>query len=199
MAQNTADGCPGPTCSVNNGAIAPTPLAPKAPARSSQAVSQSGFEPIVQPQQGPTQQDLQNQLNGLVSAAAAAQAAAAATAARNAQQGGTSADFNQYATGGRPSVNHPASADPFGDDPGPSSTSTAGYPKDPDADYTGQSCSYFTRPSDSAHHNFYHEGSWVAYGSYMYRCQDGHWAKAGPRTAWPKNGEANDATQIEGR
>lgn len=55
-------------------------------------------------------------------------------------------------------------------------------PKDPGIDYTGQSCSYFTRPpmEDEGRMNYYAKGSCVSYGQSSYECgSDGRWLRKG--------------------
>lgn len=56
-------------------------------------------------------------------------------------------------------------------------------PKDPGIDYSGQSCSYFTRPAveDEVRLNYYAKGSCVSYGQSSYECgDDGRWKRRGP-------------------
>lgn len=56
-------------------------------------------------------------------------------------------------------------------------------PKDPGVDYSGQSCSYFTRPAveDEVRLNYYAKGSCVSYGQSSYECgDDGRWKRRGP-------------------
>ena len=58
-------------------------------------------------------------------------------------------------------------------------------PKDPGIDYSGQSCSFFTRPpvEDEVRLNYHAKGSCVVYGNAAYECQDdGRWLKRAP--AW---------------
>lgn len=60
-------------------------------------------------------------------------------------------------------------------------------PKDPSIDYTGMSCSYFTRPAveDEVRMNYYSKGSCVVYGSSAYECgSDGRWIRKGPASVF---------------
>lgn len=46
---------------------------------------------------------------------------------------------------------------------------------EPDKNYDGQPCHYFTRPSDEAHLNYHRDGQMVKYGDNIYECKDGRW------------------------
>jgi TolA-binding protein len=65
---------------------------------------------------------------------------------------------------------------------GTQSNPWAFQPKDPSADHTGESCEYFTKPAveDGARMNYYADGSFVAYGTTMYKCVARRWVKQGP-------------------
>jgi hypothetical protein len=55
-------------------------------------------------------------------------------------------------------------------------------PKDPGVDYSGQACSYFTRPAVEveARLNYHAKGSCVTYGNSAYECgDDGRWLRRG--------------------
>ncbi|QKH38272.1 hypothetical protein FOC84_26385 [Achromobacter pestifer] len=83
------------------------------------------------------------------------------------------------------------------DAPNPSASANAG-PKDPGADYAGQACEYFTRPSDAAHLNYYGEGSTVVYGRRVYQCRDGRWMYRYPDTVLSARDRSRlSATQQE--
>lgn len=72
-------------------------------------------------------------------------------------------------------------------------------PKDPNADYTGKSCAYFTKPEvevDGGRMNYYSNDSIVCYGSRMYICKARHWAFRGPCTSF-KDWEASSAETLE--
>lgn len=55
-------------------------------------------------------------------------------------------------------------------------------PKDPDVDYRGKSCAYFTKPAQDEHGlNYYAKGSCVSYGKSSYECDtNGRWEFKGP-------------------
>ena len=53
-------------------------------------------------------------------------------------------------------------------------------PRDPEADFTGKACAYFTRPAveaGGARLNYYADGSAVGYGTSAYVCKDRHWKR----------------------
>ncbi len=59
-------------------------------------------------------------------------------------------------------------------------------PKDPDVDYSGKSCSFFTKPAEEEGRlNYYAKGSCVSYGKSSYECNDkGRWQLRGPASAF---------------
>ncbi len=65
--------------------------------------------------------------------------------------------------------NSPQSEDPASNPP------QKAKPKDPQLDYAGKPCEYFTRPSDEAHLNYHRDGATVAYGNNIYVCDEGRW------------------------
>ena len=78
--------------------------------------------------------------------------------------------------------------EPSGHAPGNLATKPAFVAKDPDEDYTGKSCSYFTRPPVEANGgrlNYYANGSRVAYGRQVYLCEGGTWSNLGPTKHFP--------------
>lgn len=59
--------------------------------------------------------------------------------------------------------------------------------KDPETDYDGASCSYFTKPlvdKDFTRMNWYADGSCVAYGKFAYSCVKGRWKNLGPESVF---------------
>ncbi|MDH1255989.1 hypothetical protein N5C67_25460 [Comamonas thiooxydans] len=48
-------------------------------------------------------------------------------------------------------------------------------PKDPNVNYAGQSCSYFTREHDESHVYSYADGVFRLYGDNYYICEGGYW------------------------
>lgn len=81
-------------------------------------------------------------------------------------------------------------------DPSPHDGGTPNVAKDPNVDYSGEACSYFTKQADAAHIPRYADGSWVAYGTRMYVCEGGHWASKGPKTTY-KDYENSEAAVLE--
>lgn len=68
-------------------------------------------------------------------------------------------------------------------------------------DYTGEECSYFTKPKvrpDGSGLNAYKEGSWASYGKNMYKCQNGHWANMGSKDAydWQQYSAETQETKV---
>ena len=60
--------------------------------------------------------------------------------------------------------------------------------KDPNSDYAGQPCAYFTKPHvrpDGSGTNFYADGTNVCYGERMYKCEGGVWGRSQPCKAYP--------------
>lgn len=57
---------------------------------------------------------------------------------------------------------------------------------DPKRDYSGQSCSYFTKPAREGDHrlNYYADDSFVCYGTTMYKCVARRWENKGPCSAY---------------
>lgn len=64
-------------------------------------------------------------------------------------------------------------------------------PPDPKRDYSGQSCSYFTKPAREGDHrlNYYADDSFVCYGTTMYKCVARHWQSKGPCSAYQDSGQ----------
>lgn len=88
-----------------------------------------------------------------------------------------------------------------GDEPDPPTPpKPASQPKDPNADYDGQSCSFFTRPAlEEGRMNYYAPGACAAYGGIAYKCQDtlpnkGRWKKLGPNSVF----FCKTAQEVEG-
>lgn len=85
-----------------------------------------------------------------------------------------------------------------GDAPGASGAQSG--PLDPAADYTGQSCSYFTCNAVRANGggtNFHQNGAFIIYGKVAYQCDAGHWIKRGPASAWLPASENRKAENAE--
>ena len=59
-------------------------------------------------------------------------------------------------------------------------------PLDPTRDYSGQSCSYFTKPAREGDYrlNYYANDSFACYGTKMYKCAAGRWESKGPCAAY---------------
>ena len=64
-------------------------------------------------------------------------------------------------------------------------------PPDPKRDYSGQSCSYFTKPAREGDHrlNYYADDSFVCYGTTMYKCVARHWQSKGPCSVYQDSGQ----------
>ena len=71
-------------------------------------------------------------------------------------------------------------------------------PKDPDVDYRGKSCAYFTKPAQDEHGlNYYAKGSCVSYGKSSYECDaDGRWQFKGP--VWAIRCEPEEEAERSG-
>ena len=69
-------------------------------------------------------------------------------------------------------------------------------PKDPDVDYSGKSCAYFTRPAEEEGRINYHAiGSCVSYGKSSYECDaNGRWLLRGPSGVF----RCKTAEELEG-
>lgn len=93
---------------------------------------------------------------------------------------------------------------PQGPSPTPDGTNpfakTATKPKDPTQNYAGQSCAYFTVPSDEAHLNYYADGANACYGDKMYVCEGRRWRYLGPCSAFEggtkKQAEKQEKTKF---
>lgn len=85
-----------------------------------------------------------------------------------------------------------------GDVPGASGAQSG--PLDPAADYTGQSCRYFTCNAvrgDGGGINYHANGAFIIYGKVAYRCDAGHWSKRGPASVWLPAAENSKAENAE--
>lgn len=71
-------------------------------------------------------------------------------------------------------------------------------PKDPDQNYAGKSCEYFTRPSDEAHLNYHADGTVLSYGKYVYKCENRRWKYLTTRDKYWASTERLDASWFEG-
>lgn len=71
-------------------------------------------------------------------------------------------------------------------------------PLDPARDYSGQSCSYFTKPAREGDHrlNYYADNSFVCYGTKMYKCVARRWESKGPCSAYQDSKSLN-AEKLE--
>ncbi len=71
-------------------------------------------------------------------------------------------------------------------------------PLDPAKDYSGQSCSYFTKPAREGDHrlNYYADNSFVCYGAKMYKCVARRWESKGPCAAYQDSKSLN-AEKLE--
>lgn len=76
-------------------------------------------------------------------------------------------------------------SDPTGGHP-TASSSGASQARDPRADYSNRFCTYFTQPepNDPAEGRSHANGSWVAYGEWMYRCEGRRWKRMGPANGY---------------
>ncbi|MFC4277683.1 hypothetical protein [Achromobacter aloeverae] len=54
-------------------------------------------------------------------------------------------------------------------------TKTSQQALDPNANYDGEPCKYFTKHNDAAHLYYHQEGSMVSYGDRVYQCTGGRW------------------------
>lgn len=71
-------------------------------------------------------------------------------------------------------------------------------PKDPNQNYAGKSCEYFTRPSDEAHLNYHSDGTVLSYGNNVYKCESRHWRLLTTRDKYWAPTERLDASWFEG-
>lgn len=71
-------------------------------------------------------------------------------------------------------------------------------PLDPSRDYSGQSCSYFTKPAREGDHrlNYYADNSFVCYGAKMYKCVARRWESKGPCAAY-QDSKSISAEKLE--
>jgi hypothetical protein len=100
---------------------------------------------------------------------------------------GADAVATKHAADAQKSLSNDPSLNPFGNPaPGPlisnsgsggpsSSQTTNSQPLDPDADYDGKPCRYFTRGNDQAHLNYYSNNAMSIYGGRVYKCVSGVW------------------------
>lgn len=71
--------------------------------------------------------------------------------------------------------------------------------KNPQNDYTGEPCVYFTKPlvrPDGGGLNAYADGAYVAYGKHYYTCRDRRWVSIGPASAFV-NIQEHSAERLE--
>ncbi len=71
---------------------------------------------------------------------------------------------------------------------------------DPEADYSGTSCRYFTCNAvrkDQSGLNYYADGSFVIYGERAYECHNRRWHLKGPAGAWLPQAKNRRAEVLE--
>lgn len=73
-------------------------------------------------------------------------------------------------------------------------------PKNPQKDYTGEPCAYFTKPlvrPDGGGLNAYADGGHAAYGKFYYVCQNRRWVRLGPVSAFTNHAREHAAELQE--
>lgn len=71
---------------------------------------------------------------------------------------------------------------------------------DPSIDYSGKSCSYFTKPSVDEHGtNYYADGAFSCYGKRMYECSARKWISRGPCSSYSDSKRLNAEVQEKGQ
>lgn len=73
-------------------------------------------------------------------------------------------------------------------------------PKNPQKDYTGEPCVFFTKPlvrPDGGGLNAYADGGHVAYGKFYYVCQNRRWVRLGPVSAFTNQAREHAAELQE--
>lgn len=106
----------------------------------------------------------------------------------------------EYDAAGLPltSLENPWQGSGPGTSGGAAGSAAGGGPLDPDQDYSGQSCAYFTRPAaQEGRLNYYADGSFVIYGAYAYECVNRRWLGKGPAKAWLPAAASMRAEMLE--
>jgi hypothetical protein len=102
------------------------------------------------------------------------------------------------------STDAPTDEEPPRQDEPPAEKDAGFQPLDPNADYTGESCQFFTLPARELYPsgatkslNYYADGSNVCYGGQMYICEKRRWKK-GMQCSSYQDSWKYDAKRLEG-